>query len=148
MTKEEMSEKINEYCNHTSCIDCPMYKIDEIGRGEENCYTLDGDLPINIERNYAVLFGDGTYEKTANDSNDVVNHPSHYTQGNIECIDAMKSAFGADELAVYCKIAAFKYIWRCEHKNGLEDIKKAVWYLEKYIELVSELSEGETSNEV
>lgn len=67
--------------------------------------------------------------------NDVVNHPAHYTQGGIECIDAMKSAFGADELAVYCKIAAFKYIWRCEHKNGLEDVKKAVWYLNKYLEL-------------
>lgn len=67
---------------------------------------------------------------------DVVNHPPHYTQGDIECIDAMKSAFGACELAVYCKIAAFKYIWRCEHKNGIEDIKKAVWYLNKLIELM------------
>ena len=37
--------------------------------------------------------------------NDVINHPSHYTQGGIECIDAMESAFGAAELAVYCKIA-------------------------------------------
>lgn len=70
--------------------------------------------------------------------NDVVNHPSHYTQGNIECIDAMKSAFGSEELAVYCKIAAFKYIWRCEHKNGSEDVKKAAWYLNKYIELKGE----------
>ena len=67
--------------------------------------------------------------------NDVINHPSHYTQGSVECIDAMKSAFGAEELAVYCKIAAFKYIWRCERKNGSEDIKKAVWYLKKYLEL-------------
>lgn len=67
---------------------------------------------------------------------DVVNHPPHYTQGGIECIDAMKSAFGADELAVYCKIAAFKYIWRCKLKNGTEDVKKAVWYLNKYIELM------------
>lgn len=67
--------------------------------------------------------------------NDVVNHPSHYTQGGIECIDAMESAFGAAELAMYCKIAAFKYIWRCERKNGSEDIKKAIWYLKKYLEL-------------
>jgi hypothetical protein len=70
------------------------------------------------------------------DGNDVVNHPPHYTQGGIECIDAMEAAFGAQELAVYCKIAAFKYIWRCVHKNGLEDIKKAVWYLNKYMELM------------
>lgn len=50
---------------------------------------------------------------------DVVNHPSHYTQGNIECIDAMKSAFGAAQLATYCKIAAFKYI------SGAVSIKMA-----------------------
>ena len=68
--------------------------------------------------------------------NDAVNHPAHYTQGGIECIDAMKSAFGADELAMYCKIAAFKYIWRCKLKNGSEDVKKAIWYLNKYLELL------------
>lgn len=67
--------------------------------------------------------------------NDVINHPSHYTQGGIECIDAMESAFGAAQLAVYCKIAAFKYIWRCEHKNGTEDVKKAIWYMNKFLEL-------------
>lgn len=76
-----------------------------------------------------------TDEMIEDGENDVVNHPSHYTQGGIECIDAMKAAFGADELAVYCKIAAFKYVWRCDHKNGLEDIKKAIWYLNKYLEL-------------
>ena len=74
-------------------------------------------------------------EQKSETENDVVNHPSHYTQGGIECIDAMKSAFGADELAVYCKIAAFKYIWRCELKNGSEDVKKAIWYLQKFLEL-------------
>lgn len=67
--------------------------------------------------------------------NDAVNHPTHYTQGWIECIDAMQSAFGKDELAAYCKIAAFKYLWREKNKNGTEDIKKAMWYLNKLIEL-------------
>lgn len=73
--------------------------------------------------------------------NDVVNHPSHYTQGGIECIDAMKSAFGASQLAAYCKIAAFKYIWRCEYKNGAEDVKKAIWYLNKYLELKGDVND-------
>lgn len=67
---------------------------------------------------------------------DPVNHPAHYTQGNIECIDAMKAAFGADELKTYCKIAAFKYLWRSEHKGGEQDIDKAIWYLNKYTELM------------
>lgn len=66
---------------------------------------------------------------------DMVNSPPHYTQGGIECIDAMQSAFGATELEAYCKIAAFKYIWRCERKNGNEDIRKAIWYLKKYLSL-------------
>ena len=66
---------------------------------------------------------------------DMVNSPPHYTQGGIECIDAMQSAFGAAELEAYCKIAAFKYIWRCDRKNGNEDIRKAIWYLQKYLSL-------------
>lgn len=66
---------------------------------------------------------------------DMVNSPPHYTQGGIECIDAMQSAFGTAELEAYCKIAAFKYIWRCERKNGNEDIRKAIWYLQKYLSL-------------
>ena len=76
--------------------------------------------------------------------NDAVLHPAHYTQGNIECIDAMESAFGADELAVYCKIAAFKYIWRTDLKNGAEDVKKAIWYLNKYIELKGDGANADT----
>lgn len=67
---------------------------------------------------------------------DMVNRPPHYTNGGIECIDAMKATYGTENLAVYCKIAAFKYVWRADHKNGIEDIKKAVWYLHKYVELM------------
>lgn len=70
--------------------------------------------------------------------NDNVNHPVHYTQGGIECIDAMISAFGEEEVKTYCKINAFKYIWRTDYKNGTEDVKKAVWYLNKFLELEGE----------
>lgn len=67
---------------------------------------------------------------------DPVNHPAHYTQGSIECIDAMQAAFGEDELATYCKIAAFKYLWRSKLKgHPIEDMKKAAWYINKHIEL-------------
>ena len=76
--------------------------------------------------------------------NDVINHPSHYTQGGIECIDAMESAFGAAQLAAYCKIAAFKYIWRAEYKNGAEDVKKAIWYLHKFLELKGDANGDDT----
>ena len=64
-----------------------------------------------------------------------VTHPSHYTQGNIQCLDAMEAAFGKEQLAIWCKLNAFKYIWREEHKNGIEDIEKAIFYLNKFKEL-------------
>ncbi len=66
-----------------------------------------------------------------------VNHPSHYNQGGIECIDAMVSAFGKQKVADWCVLNAFKYLWRYEHKNGQEDVNKAYWYIDKYNELVN-----------
>lgn len=65
-----------------------------------------------------------------------VNHPSHYNQGNIECIDAMVAAFGKEAVENFCLVNAFKYVWRNRDKNGFEDIDKAIWYLNKYKELV------------
>ena len=64
-----------------------------------------------------------------------VNHPSHYNQGGIECIDAMVAAFGKEATAIFCKLNAFKYVWRADHKNGIQDIEKTMWYLDKYREL-------------
>lgn len=66
---------------------------------------------------------------------DMVNHPPHYTSGTMECIDAMVETQGIASTMEYCICNAFKYIWRRKHKNGVEDIKKAIWYLNKYIEL-------------
>lgn len=66
---------------------------------------------------------------------DNVNHPSHYETNGVECIVAMEAAQGADAVQDFCICNAFKYIWRHKHKNGAEDIKKAVWYLNKWLEL-------------
>lgn len=66
---------------------------------------------------------------------DNINHPAHYTQGGIECIDAMVAAFGKEEVRAFCKVNAFKYLWRSEGKNKAEDIAKARWYLDKWLEL-------------
>jgi hypothetical protein len=66
---------------------------------------------------------------------DSVNHPSHYETNGVECIVAMEAAQGADAVRDFCICNAFKYIWRHKHKNGAEDIKKAVWYLNKWLEL-------------
>lgn len=64
---------------------------------------------------------------------DPVNRPAHYTSGGIECIDAMQAAFGAEVVKGFCLCNAFKYLWRHRNKNGVEDLKKARWYLNRLI---------------
>lgn len=66
---------------------------------------------------------------------DNVNHPSHYETNGVECIVAMEAAQGVGAVQNFCICNAFKYIWRHKHKNGAEDIRKAVWYLNKWLEL-------------
>jgi hypothetical protein len=66
---------------------------------------------------------------------DNVNHPAHYTAGNIECIDAIQEAIkGLDGDEGYLTGNIIKYMWRWKRKNGLEDLKKAKWYLERLIQ--------------
>jgi hypothetical protein len=72
---------------------------------------------------------------------DPVNHPDHYTQGSIECIDAMLETQGVQAVRDYCICNAFKYIWRHNSKNNDQDIRKAKWYIDKYLELTEQPSE-------
>ena len=66
---------------------------------------------------------------------DNVNHPEHYNSGKYECINVMQDVFGTEDVKTFCKLNAFKYMWRTDKKNGTEDMKKAHWYLKKYFEL-------------
>lgn len=66
---------------------------------------------------------------------DNVNHPSHYEVGKYECIEVMTEVFGIVAVKHFCQCNAFKYIWRMNRKNGIEDAQKGVWYLNRYIEL-------------
>lgn len=66
---------------------------------------------------------------------DNVNHPSHYETGKFECIDVMMETQGKEAVKDFCVCNAFKYLYRHGNKNGLEDIKKAIWYLNKFVEL-------------
>lgn len=60
---------------------------------------------------------------------DMVNSPSHYNSGGIECIDAMRAMLGPEGFRAYCKGSAFKYTWRSGLKfDEEEDLKKSVWY--------------------
>lgn len=65
---------------------------------------------------------------------DNVNKPQHYTYGKYECIDVIKEItkdLTGEE--AFCIGNAIKYLWRWKHKNGIEDVKKAKWYLDRLI---------------
>jgi hypothetical protein len=66
---------------------------------------------------------------------DMVNHPDHYMQGSIETIDGIQAALTPEEFHGYCKGNALKYIWRERHKGQKESLKKAIWYLNRAINL-------------
>lgn len=73
-----------------------------------------------------------------NEEHDNVNSPSHY-QGKVECIDCIESATaGLSGLEAFCTGNAIKYLYRWKKKNGIEDLKKAKWYIDKIISVNGE----------
>ena len=65
---------------------------------------------------------------------DMVNHPSHYTQGGIECIDALEAAtINLKGIEAVCTANAIKYLWRWREKGGIEDLEKSKWYIDRLI---------------
>lgn len=63
----------------------------------------------------------------------LIDHPDHYTQGNIECIDAIEAALTPEEFRGFCKGNALKYIWRERSKGQQQSLAKAKWYLDKLL---------------
>ena len=67
--------------------------------------------------------------------NDNINSPSHYTQGGIETIDYIQSKLTHEQFEGYLAGNILKYVSRYPHKNGIEDLKKAGWYLDKLVKV-------------
>lgn len=86
-------------------------------------------------KNSPLVECDGLLEKCVNDNMEkekieMVNHPAHYNTGGIECIDALAAATaGLDGIEAFCTANAIKYLWRWKWKNGVEDLDKAIWYI-------------------
>lgn len=92
----------------------------ELGGGKPDNFTPLGIVAPSAEGNVAY---------------DAVNHPQHYCTGKYECIDVMIEIFGIEAVKTFCLLNAFKYNYRSGRKNGRQDIEKAVWYSNKYLEL-------------
>ena len=63
------------------------------------------------------------------DEVDLIGNPPHYGEGDIECIDYMQDNMEPTMFWGYLEGNVKKYLHRYRHKNGLEDLKKAQWYL-------------------
>lgn len=74
------------------------------------------------------------HKEILSQSTEQVNHPSHYNQGGVECIDALKSCLGLEGFRGFCAGNAIKYLWRAGHKGDAKtDIKKASWYVDELL---------------
>jgi hypothetical protein len=88
---------------------------------------MDG---VNVDQ-----FVDGIMEARGRNSDPI--NPSHYKQGPIECIEAIKAATG-DGFLGYVWGNVLKYLWRWPKKGGVDDLKKARWYLDRLIKEAGE----------
>ncbi len=66
---------------------------------------------------------------------DLVNHPAHYTDGNIECIEAIEAQLTPEEYRGYLKGNVAKYLWREKYKGGVQSLQKAQWYLTRLVDI-------------
>ena len=154
MTRKEKEIILYHYCDNRTfnCTDCPLSKKYD---KETNEYTdayacvfdeMSDDMLNKCYNWYKELDQASCENAEAECCNkepnvDMVNHPSHYTQGGIECIDALKAAtVSKTGIEAVCTANAIKYLWRYEEKNGIEDVKKARWYIDR---LIKELEEKE-----
>lgn len=164
MTIEEKAECIKRYClgdaesDNAGCPNCPL-------EGRITCWA-DTDFPEVIESNYDTLVKAGLISAPGDAvpkldaitpsldggipkpvlghrpaENDMVNHPFHYVQGGIECIDALTAMItpynDPNDAALSWQVV--KYIWRHPFKSKpLEDLQKAEFYIKRLIKLYEE----------
>ena len=128
--EEKMMKVCEEYCDSLwdKYGNCDR---DNCIIAKNGCCELDDAFDSNpelLEKAYKVVTS----------SKDMVNNPSHYTNGGMECIDEMILVFGKLTVANFCLCNAWKYRYRALYKNGEEDMKKSHWYIKKYKELVED----------
>ena len=75
-----------------------------------------------------------TYPIKISSVSDPVNNPAHYGLGKIECIEYIQDFLTTEEYIGYLRGNIAKYMHRWRYKNGVEDLKKAQWYLDRLVE--------------
>lgn len=128
--------KVMDKCRFYNCI----ASIEKRLKNKKDVELLDTlvDIVLEDEKEKDEMTTEGTMQEEY-EKEDLVNSPSHYTscvkELKIEAIDCMRAAFGDKDVSAFCICNALKYIYRHKSKGGTTDILKAVWYLNKYLEL-------------
>ena len=164
MTRDEMESLLTDFCkSKIGCESCPMedYEncdMDELSDAElERVVGVIRSIMESEKRCHKKIFDvDGTVYTQDPDKQgwtghpthecdnvnyhapeyDSVNHPAHYElPGGLECFDVIVATQGVEAAQHFAIGNAIKYLFRQKRKNGLEDVEKARWYLDKYIEL-------------
>lgn len=122
---------------YEGCSDCVFWCVAE---DSEPCNVCKHNIPYYDPRyeNAPSIYIPNDTTMNEIDIEDIINHPNHYTNGGMECIDEMILIFGKRVVADFCLCNAWKYRYRALHKNGQEDIDKSHWYISKYNELIEE----------
>ena len=135
MTRQEKINKVSHYCASNNCFHCKAIRqCERVGYGT-NVPKWSLATDENLDTMLAGI-GEVCEPTTSTTSNDPVNHPSHYTTGGIECIDALNAMMQgyktADTGALAWQIV--KYIWRAPLKGNMaQDIRKAKFYLDRLL---------------
>lgn len=116
-----LGEASKEYCER-AYPDTPIQKY----KAQQDKVTKYHNDAANITKAMSAI---GVSMK--NENNDKVNNPAHYTAGGIETLDYIKAK--VKDYPSYAAGNILKYVSRYEHKNGIEDLKKAQFYLDDLI---------------
>lgn len=131
----EIAKYYCPYCKHKYDISNYCDSCREI----INCSFANGDLKSmsNYEPDENIL---SKITSGTESTDDPVNHPNHYqTKSGLETIQVIEAfTDGLEGIEAVCTANVIKYICRWKKKNGLQDLKKAQWYLNKLIKHVEE----------
>lgn len=142
MTIDDKREALKQMCrSYDACFEgCPLWE--HVSGTNIHCHEEASDE--EVERNYEIMMEAGkmaVVRRRPAAVQDAIN-PSHYKQAGAECIDVILETQGVEATKGFCLCNAMKYLYRHNAKNGDEDIKKAKWYLDKYLE-IAEKKEAE-----
>lgn len=135
MTRKEKIETLENFCDMREECCISDYDICPIRNIVKDCSLL-GDVSDDVLDKCLVSI------KISDAKPETVQHPAHYNQGKVECIDAMAAAtVNKRGIEAICVSNVIKYLFRYETKNGLEDVKKAAWYLNRLIDELEDKDE-------